>query len=180
MSEVLLDTYSGGAHCCYSLYIGSFIKGKFKFTDSLYLGNPYYEVTDLNKDGRNEIENSNDMFAYAFTNCAESRFPAMIYKYDAGKLVNVTSEYKDIIIEELDGFLAELRSMTDTGFKCESIDEDTFNTAAGSVKTVLAAIVADYYTLGEVQKGYEMVDSVYKCSDRDKFKKILVNDYKLK
>ena len=67
--------------------------------------------------------------------------------------------------------------MTDTGFECEEDGEDTFNTEAGSVKTILAAIVADYYTLGEVRKGYDLVDSVYKCPDRDKFKQILIGRF---
>ena len=60
------------------------------------------------------------------------------------------------------------------------INEDTFNTDAGAVKTMLAAIVADYYLLGEVSKGYELVDSYYKCPDKDKYREILQNDFKLK
>ncbi len=178
--EIFFEAYSGGAHCCFTLYTGIFSKGKFILTDSLFLGNGYYEVKDLDNNGKFELECSNDMFAYAFTNYAETKFPTMIYKYENGKLIESTSDYKSLIRKELDIFLGELKEITDQGFKCEEEGEDTFNTGAGSVKTVLAAIVADYYSLGEVQKGYELVDSVYKCPDREKYKLILQKDFKLK
>ena len=178
--EVLFEAYSGGAHCCFTLYAAKFHKGKFILTDSLFLGNGYYEVKDLDNNGKLELECSNDMFAYAFTNYAETKFPTMIYKYDNGILTNATSDYKSLIRKEQDIFLNELKEMTDLGFECEEEGEDTFNTGAGSIKTMLAAIVADYYSLGEVQKGYELVDSVYKCPDREKYKLILQNDFKLR
>jgi len=177
--EIFIDSYSGGAHCCYTLYAGKFSKGNFILTDSLFLGNGFYEVKDIDNNGKAELECSNDMFAYAFTNYAETVFPTMVYRYEKGKLINVTSEYKSLIRNELDVFLNELKKITDAGFKCEE-GEETFNTEAGTVKTILAAIVADYYSLGEVQNGYELVDSVYKCSDREKYKLILQNEFKLK
>lgn len=178
--EIFIEAYSGGAHCCFTLYTGKFSNGKFILTDSLFLGNGYYEVKDLDNNGKFELECSNDMFAYAFTNYAETKFPTMIYKFENGKLIEATSDYKTVIRKELDIFLEELKEITVNGFKCEEDGEETFNTEAGSVKTVLAAIVADYYSLGEVQKGYDLVDSVYKCPDRDKYKLILQNDFKLK
>ncbi|HMS34815.1 MAG TPA: hypothetical protein PKC91_12095 [Ignavibacteria bacterium] len=178
--EILIEMYSGGAHCCTSLYLGRFIKDKFIFTDTVFWGNSYYSVEDLDKDGKLEISGSSDMFAYAFTNYAETKFPLMIYRYNGSKFVNVTSDYKQMINNQLEEFRHELRESYDTGFKCMEIDEDTFNTEAGSVKILLAVIVADYYLLGEVNKGYELVDSVYKCPDKEKYKEILQTDFKLK
>lgn len=177
--EILIDSYSGGAHCCYTLYTGNFSNEKFILTDSLFLGNGFYEVKDIDNNGKSELECSNDMFAYAFTNYAETVFPTMVYRYEKGKLIEVTSEYKNLIRNELDKFLKDIKEITDAGFKCEE-GEETFNTEAGTVKTVLAAIVADYHSLGEVRKGYELVDSVYKCPDREKYKLILQNEFKLK
>ena len=178
--EILIEMYSGGAHCCTSLYLGKFINDKFMFMDTVFWGNSYYSVEDLNKDGKLEINGSSDMFAYAFTNYAETKFPLLIYSFNGSKFVNVTSDYKEIINNQLEEFRQELKTNFDTGFKCMEIDEDTFNTEAGSVKTLLAVIVADYYLLGEVNKGYELVDSYYKCPDKEKYKEILQNDFKLK
>lgn len=178
--EILIEMYSGGAHCCTSVYLGKFINDKFVFTDTIFWGNSYYTVEDLNKDGKLELSGANDMFAYAFTNYAETKFPPLIYAYNGSKFVNITSDHKELINKQLEEFRQELHTSYDTGFKCMEFDEDTFNTEAGSVKTILAAMVADYYLLGDVGKGYELVDSFYKCPDRDKYKEILQNDFKLK
>ena len=48
------------------------------------------------------------------------------------------------------------------------------------MKTILAAIVADYYSMGQIERGYELVEKVYKCVDKDKYIKILKEDFKLK
>ena len=178
--EILIEMYSGGAHCCNSLYLGKFINDKFVFMDTIFWGNSYFSIEDIDNDGKLEIKGTNDMFAYAFTNYAETRFPLLIYSFNGNKFVNVTSDYKELIRNQLEEFRQELKTYFDTGFKCMEINEDTFNTDAGAVKTMLAAIVADYYLLGEVNKGYELVDSYYKCPDKDKYREILQNDFKLK
>ncbi len=53
----------------------------FNILDSIYWGNSYYSIRDLNNDGRKEILGANDMFAYAFTNFAQSEFNVMIYDF---------------------------------------------------------------------------------------------------
>lgn len=178
--EILIEMYSGGAHCCFYLVAGRLSAKSFTILDTIYWGNSFYEIEDLNKDGKQEIVGSNDMFAYAFTNYAETRFTPLIYEFKNDKFVNVTKNYPGAIKENLDELKADLYSITDTGFRCEDNGEDTFNTEAGTVKTILGPIVDDYYNLGDVQKGYELIDSVYKCDDKDKFIQILQNDYKLK
>ena len=122
-----------------------------------------------------------DMFAYAFTNYSETRFPLRVQKFENGKLIEITGNFKDDLIMEIGYFEEDLNEILKTGFECpETDDEDTFNTDAGSVKTILAAIVADYYSLGQVERGYDLVKKVYKCKDIDKYIKILKEDFKLK
>jgi len=121
------------------------------------------------------------MFAYAFTNYAETRFPLRVQKFENNKLVEITDNFKGDLIYELGFFEEDLNELIKEGFACpEKDDEDTFNTDAGSVKTILAAIVADYYSMGQVERGYELVEKVYKCVDKDKYIKILKEDFKLK
>jgi hypothetical protein len=177
---VFIDLYSGGAHCCSFLLVGKIINNKFKVLDSLWWGNSGYDVQDIDNDGTLEIEGGKDMFAYAFTNYSETRFPPVIYRFENDRLVDATSRYPYIIKEDIKQLKKDLKEFTDKGFECMGIDDDTFNTDAGSVKTILSAIVADYKVLGEVSKGYDFVKSAYKCADRDKFIKILRDEFKLK
>ncbi len=184
---LFIEYYSGGAHCCTSLLIARISEGNFmeepKFIklDSAMYGNSGYIIEDLDSNGTKEIVSGNDMFAYAFTNYAETRFPLRVESFDGRKIRNITGKFRNLLLYELESFKSDLDELVKAGFECPAEDgEDTFNTEAGSVKTVLAAIVADYYSLGEVEKGYELVDKIYKCVDRESFKKILKNDFKLK
>ncbi len=177
----MIHLYSGGAHCCSSLLIADIRGNEFVILDTGFYGNSGFSLDDLNKDGVREIISGNDMFAYAFTNYAETRFPLRIQKLESGRLKEITGEFKDELIAEIGYFEQDLNEFIKEGFACpETEDEDTFNTDAGSVKTILAAIAADYYSLGQAERGYELIEKVYKCIDKDKFIKILQEDFKLK
>lgn len=177
----LFNLYSGGAHCCSSLLITEIKDNKLITLDTGFYGNSGYVVEDINKDGVKEIMSGNDMFAYAFTNYSETRFPLRVEKFENGKIVDITGKFKDDLIMEIGYFEEDLNELIKEGYECpEKDDEDTFNTSAGSMKTILAAIVADYYSLGQVERGYELINKVYKCNDKDKYIKILKEDFKLK
>ena len=173
--------YSGGAHCCSSLLIAKIENDKFIKIDSAVYGNSGFVLEDLNKDGEKEIVSGNDMFAYAFTNYAETRFPLRVEEFDGKKITEITGKFRNIVLDEITEFRKDLDDIIKEGFECPLEDgEDTFNTDAGSVKIILAAIIADYYSIGEVEKGYALLDKVYKCPDRQSFKNILQKDFKLK
>jgi len=145
------------------------------------LGNGGYELKDLDGDSIMEIVTSNDMFAYSFTNYAETRFPTEIFKFTNGKLKIVNNEFVDLVENEIKEFKKDVEDFVKKGYDCPKTDtEDTFNTDAGSLKTMLAPIVADYYSIGKVNKGYEYVEKMYKCPDKQNFIKILKKDFKLK
>lgn len=177
----LFQLYSGGAHCCSSLLITEIKDDKLVVLDTGFYGNSGYVVEDINKDGVKEIMSGNDMFAYAFTNYSETRFPLRVQIFENGKLLDITGNFKGDLIMEIGYFEEDLNELIKEGYECpEKDDEDTFNSSAGSMKTILAAIVADYYSLGQVQRGYDLIDKVYRCNDKDKYIKILKEDFKLK
>jgi hypothetical protein len=177
---LLISSYTGGAHCCVLLFTGVMENGKFFIPDTLFLGNAWYEIKDIEKDNKLEIETGTDMFAYAFTNYAETRFPPRVYRIKNNKFKDVTKDYPKIVNNYIDELKTDLKEFTKNGFECLGKDEDTFNTDAGSVKTILAAITACYYSIGEVKKGYDLIDKSYNCPDKDKFVKILKYEFKLK
>lgn len=180
-TNVFIDNFTGGAHCCFNLYIGYIENNNFILSDSLDLGNSGYEIKDLNDDTDREIISADDTFAYAFTNYAQSHFSPIVYSIENNKFINVTKNYPAVINASINELKAELKSYTDAGFACPENDTaDTFNTDAGAVKAILAPVVADYFNLGEVQKGYDFINSNYNCPDKNKFIQILQNEYKLK
>jgi len=178
---VFIETYSGGAHCCTYLLSAELKDDKFSYIDSIWWGNSGYNIKDINNDGRKEILGYNDMFAYAFTNFAQSAFSIAIYTFKNGKFHFANKEFADEVIAHIKELKTDLKDYIKTGFDCpRGENDDTFNTDAGAVKAILAPIVADYQSIGRTDEGYDYVKKIYKCPDRDKFIKILKTDYKLK
>jgi hypothetical protein len=177
--KIVIEYYTGGAHCCFHLGIGELKGNSFVFLDSLYLGNAGYEISDMDKNGMLEIVTVNDMFAYAFTNFAQSRFPAVIYEFRNNRFHLANEDYEEVVLAHIKELKTELNDYKN--FECpKDANEDTFNTDAGAVKALLAPIVADYFSIGRTEDGYNFIKSFYKCVDRDNFIKILKNDFKLK
>jgi len=181
--EILVETYSGGAHCCTSLYIGALTGNSFKYIDTIYWGNCGYSVEDLNNDGKKEIIGCNDMFAYYFTNFADSRFPTVIYGFRNEHIKFINKEFTKIILKDIKEIKEELKDYLKKGFDCAKKVNgvyEVFNTDAGSVQALLAAIVASYQSIGEADEGYNYVDEVYNCPDKATFIKNLKTEFKLK
>ena len=89
--EVLVDVYTGGAHCC-------FYDAVYRYASSSYLpsshwwGNQSYRLEDLDGDGRPEFVSYDDAFSGAFTSYAASFWPPRVLDYDAA----TTSGFRDL------------------------------------------------------------------------------------
>ena len=96
--EVLLDLYSGGAHCCSFTRIYQFDPafGAYTWTEHGW-GNYPYNLEDLDGDGLPEFSSADDRFAYAFAAYAFSIPPVQIWQYRAGEMQDVTRTYRKSI-----------------------------------------------------------------------------------
>lgn len=80
--EVLVDAYSGGAHCCTTTGIYDYrpALGTYGHIQHAF-GDQSYAVRDLDHDGHPEIVTADDSFAYAFTDYADSLYPPLVLRY---------------------------------------------------------------------------------------------------
>ena len=144
--EVLLDIYTGGAHCCVDTWI-------YRFTGTSYTGTPTqwgdvgYTVKDLNGDGVPELRSFDDRFAYAFTDFADSWFPPQIWQFRAGKLNDVTRSFPALVRSDAKKTLRILRGRA---------------RHKRDMRGVVAAYVADQYLLGHGSRGWKLVRSARK------------------
>ena len=145
--EVLLDLYTGGAHCCSYTQIYGYhaatnayrrVKGSW--------GDYGYDLADLNKDGRPEFNGRDFRFAAAFTAYAASGAPPMIFSYDGSRLVNVTRRFRSVIKANLRDYLKL--------YKRIRRDPDV-----PDVRGFLAAYVADKYLLGQSDTAFDLVNA---------------------
>jgi hypothetical protein len=141
--EVLLDIYTGGAHCCTDTWI-------YRFAGSTYSGTPAqwgdvgYRLADLDRDGIPELRSFDDRFAYAFTDFADSWFPPAIWQFRAGKLNDVTRKYPSLIKADAKRTLRIYRGRA---------------RRTRDLRGVAAAYVADQYLLGHGSRGWKLVRS---------------------
>jgi hypothetical protein len=127
--EVLVDAYSGGAHCCERTRVYSFDGSGYAFTVHQW-GNQDYALRDPDRDGRPELVSADDRFAYAFSAYAFSVFPVRIYVERGGRLLERTRDYPGAVRRDLRRTHALYRG------------------ARGFKGSELAAYVADLHQLG--------------------------------
>jgi hypothetical protein len=132
--EVLLDLYTGGAHCCY-------VTNVYRFTGAGYAEAQHdwrdvgYRLKDLNGDQRPEFVSADARFAYRFASFASSLFPLRVFAYDAGVLRDVTRSFPADISKDARGHWTRYRRLR--------------GSAAKEPLGALAAWVADQYLLGK-------------------------------
>jgi HYR domain len=99
--EVLLDLYSGGAHCCFSSRIYRYDADEARYRVSLHSwGDPSYRLRDVDSDGTPEFVTADDRFAYRFASFAFSGMPIQLWSYRAGKFANVTRRFPKLVAKD--------------------------------------------------------------------------------
>jgi hypothetical protein len=139
--EVLVDTFSGGAHCCLTTRLLTWNGTGYTPTD-IDWRDVGYRLDDADGDGRLEIVGQDPVFSAAFTAFAASAFPPLVYQADHGKLVDVTRKFPKLVRADAAGLLKDLR-------KARRGDD---------VRGILAAYVADQYLLGKGSVGTREID----------------------
>jgi hypothetical protein len=134
--EVLVDTFSGGAHCCLTARVLTWNGTGYTPKDINY-GDVGYKLDDADGDGRPELVGQNPRFSAVFTAFAASAFPPLVYQVDHGRLVDVTRKFPKLVRADASSLLKDLRKPRK--------GED--------VRGVLAAYVADQYLLGRGSVG---------------------------
>lgn len=83
-ADLLVQSYSGGAHCCYSYTVFS-LGGKVKKAAILEARNSPFILEDVDGDGRLEARGTDDTFAYWEASYAQSPKPKVIVRLKGGR-----------------------------------------------------------------------------------------------
>jgi hypothetical protein len=137
--EVLVDAFTGGAHCCALTQILRFTGTAYAPTEAFW-GNTGYDLKDLDRDGRSEFVSYDDAFAAAFTSYAGSVFPPLVLDYDAavkGSLRDVTRRFPALARQNLKHALHVLGRA---------------RRQHAETQGAIAAYVADLYLLGRARE----------------------------
>jgi hypothetical protein len=129
--ELVLELYTGGAHCC-------FVDQVFDFSSSrplkieLDLADSGARIVTIG--GKPLLESADDSFAYEFTDYGDSGSPILLLRYLGGRFEDVTRSHPQLV--DADASRWWRASQTTMGHK-------------GDARGVLAAWAADEAVLGQ-------------------------------
>jgi hypothetical protein len=110
--DVVLDLFSGGAHCCSIEQVFSFDPGTMTYVKTeRNFGDPGTEIMDLGHNGRLEFLTADDSFAYEFTDFAASGLPIQILTFANRHFTDVTRSYPALIAKDAATWLSAFKSM---------------------------------------------------------------------
>jgi hypothetical protein len=96
--EVVLDTYTGGAHCCFESLIVLTGGGHAGHAISHFWGDPGYSVKTLG--GAPVFVTADDRFAYAFTSFAASGLPVEVFAIGAHGVMNDVTQSQLTLVKK--------------------------------------------------------------------------------
>lgn len=151
--EVIVDLYTGGAHCCFFSYVYRYRGGGYLRTRHFW-GNAGYRLVDLDRDGRLELETGDERFPYVFTAYADSVDPLQVLQYRAGRFVDATRSFPREVERHADRLWRDYLRVR--------LEPDA------DVRGLLAAYVADLYLVGRGDEGWERLLSAWRRRDVSK------------
>lgn len=88
---VMLQSFSGGAHCCNSVTLAGLVRGKLKVVDlGSWDGDTIDTPSDISGDGVADFVIYDNSFLYAFASYASSHAPPVILNVRNGKVTDVS------------------------------------------------------------------------------------------
>jgi hypothetical protein len=154
--EVLLDLYSGGAHCCvltafyrYDAKSAVYRRSVWDFHDA------GYKVNDLDADGRPELSSYDDRIDYVFAPYAFSVAPRQIWEWQAGDLLDVTRDFPDAV-------------RADAGKALALYNQARKKRDRIAIRGALAGWTADQCLLGRAAQAWFRLETAYKAGELGK------------
>ena len=144
--EVIVETFSGGAHCCTSAFIYTKRQGKFQIVETGPKDGGGFGYQDLDGDGTIELVSKDQSFYYSFSAYAFSFPPSQIFSLKDGKLIDTTRNYPRYLRAELQRMFTAIKEITREG---------------GQINGVLAGYVAQKALLGEFAQGWQLMLARY-------------------
>lgn len=145
-AEVIVSTYTGGAHCCTAFSIYDWQGSEFHAAKTHLLDAGGGSFKDLNDDGTLEFSSADNAFFYSFSSYAGSFPPSLILSFEEGQFVDSTQRFEPY-----------LRSVAWEMYQAVQRAESEDYDANG----ILAGYVAQKILLGEYQQGWEFMLAHY-------------------
>lgn len=146
MPEVIVETYTGGAHCCTSFTVYAWRDSQFEDIQLDMLDGGGGTFQDLDEDGLQEFSTYDNAFLYAFSSYAGSYPPSVILTFQDGEFRDMTHTYEQIVRSRAWSMFQTLESAESEGVE---------------VNGILAGYVAQKILLDEYESGWDLMLARY-------------------
>ncbi|MEP0946998.1 hypothetical protein NC992_08955 [Leptolyngbya subtilissima DQ-A4] len=150
-SEVVVQTYSGGAHCCLATTTYTWQNEQFNPVYFGYLDGSGGQFKDLNGDGLMEFVTLDNSFFYTFSSYAGSYPPSVILTYENGEYRDTTPQFTNY----LEDAAADMRFTVEDPEFADRSDKNG----------VLAGYVAQNIRLGNYREAWLFMLAHYERTD---------------
>lgn len=158
--DVVIDSYTGGAHCCFvtTVYdLGPTLLKVLETRESNCSG----KFEDLDGDGALEFITCDDLFAYQYCCYAGTPTVKVIFKYEAGK------GYRPASPRFAQQYAADIAAHTELAKNAKPEDHCEWDKTN---KCAVLPLVLDYLYSGAPAKAWEALALYYKYPDAAKFR----------
>ncbi len=162
--NVIIETYSGGAHCCLATYV-------YDLADTLVAvelppspgGNSGGEFADLNGDGVFEYLTADDSFAYTYCAFAGSPAVRVVLAYDARerRYVPASFRYPELYALDIERDIERARAV------CSGAGDLGWD---GTPKCEVLPLVLDYLYSGVADSAWAALETYYIETDQVAFR----------
>jgi hypothetical protein len=158
--DIEIQTYSGGAHCCFGTVLyqaGSTLTKLLDYQGNNCAGN----FQDLNGDGKYEFVTCDDLFAYTYCPFAGSPMVRVIYQYKPGAGYRPASpKFASAYQQDI----ADHTTLAQTGKPDDAGEWDHTN------KCSVLPLVLDYLYSGQSTQAWQALDQYYRGPDAQQFR----------
>jgi len=157
--DVIIETYTGGAHCCFSTVVYDLGPTLTRVLETP-ASNCGGRFEDLDGDGVAEFVTCDDLFAYVYCAYAASPAVTVILKYEAGRgYIPASPRFASLYADEITAH----RQMA------ENAVTDDLGEWDGTPKCSVLPPVLDYLYTGQPDRAWEALDQYYDYPDRKLF-----------
>jgi hypothetical protein len=168
--QLIVYSYSGGAHCCID-YVIYDLKPDFRviydsrqFDSGAQIGN-YLTPVDIDGDGVLEFHQSVMAFDYFFASHADSVFPPAVFSYrpQTGRYELANRDFPGFVMDELEKNLAWLKKYRQTAGQPEFQKQTT-------ERYILRKNFINLVYAGKEAEAWTYFDENYRFEDREEFR----------
>ena len=168
--ELVLDGYSGGAHCCYTYRIVT-LQGTPRVLQSLSSERPM--TFEKQKDGTTLIRADDGVFDYFLLPHAQAVIPQLFLTMQGEKLVNVSSQFSEQYDAQIQKARQELTASDLEKFRSSRFSDRMFTDQVPTVHRVLV-IVLNYLYSGRETEAWKALAELWPESDQARVKALIL------